>query len=397
LDPAGTRLGKRAELRDKRRKQRRRLASAGVAAVVVLLVLVTVVLIKNGGGSGHKPTAPVRTQRTLLLQVKAADGSAAASALLAHDPASGTGVVVLVPQQVLANVPGGGNVPFGKALQTATAAGSRNALADLMGVTIDGSWVLDGTTFGQLIDQVGGVQVTVDAAILSGRSVVLQPGAQRLSGAAALGYAGYLGDKEQEQTRLTRVQAVIEGFLTSMPKHVDAVIKALGGGSQASFDVGSLSNLLQGLKSDDAASNLQYRTLPVIPVTVGNDEIRFRIDATAARSLVDDVLAQSIPPGSRTEGNRVLVLNGVGTPGLGQKVRDKLVPAGFVFVGSRNAPNFGYAKTQVLVPAATTESAALGARVAQALGVPESSVQTSTQIGTIADVVVIVGRDFKAK
>jgi hypothetical protein len=264
-------------------------------------------------------------------------------------------------------------------------------------VTIDASWVLDGSTFGQLIDQVGGVQVTVDVPIVSGRTVVLAPGAQRLSGTTALQYASYLGDKEQEQTRLTRLQAVFDGFLTSMPGQVDTVLKALGGGSQPSIDTGSLTSLLQGLKSDDAASNLQYRTLPVIPVGVGTDDIRFRIDATATRNLVDDVLAQSIPPGSRTEGNRVLVLNGVGTPGLGQKVRDKLVPAGFVFVGSRNAQSFDYATTQVLVPAATTESAALGARVAKALGVPESSVRTSNQIGTIADVIVIVGRDFNAQ
>jgi hypothetical protein len=66
-----------------------------------------------------------------------------------------------------------------------------------------------------------------------------------------------------------------------------------------------------------------------------------------------------------------------------------------VFVGSRNAPTFGYAKTQVLVKDATTEGAALGARVAKALGVPASSVAASDQIGMIADVVVIVGKDFK--
>jgi hypothetical protein len=35
--------------------------------------------------------------------------------------------------------------------------------------------------------------------------------------------------------------------------------------------------------------------------------------------------------------------------------------------------------------------------VARALGVPASSVRVSVQIGTIADVVVIVGRDFKAR
>ncbi len=396
LDPAGSRLGRRAEQREKRRKQRRRLAVAGVAAAAALLVLVTVVLVRSGGSSGAHPRAPVRTQHTLLLQVKAADGAALGSALLAHDTASASGVVVLVPQQVLVNVPGGGSMPFSKALTT-SAVGSRNALADLMGVTIDGSWVLDGTTFSQLVDQVGPLKVTVDVPVLSGRTVLLQPGPQSLNGTAALQFAGYLGVGEQEQTRLTRLQSVLDGLLTSLPAKPAAVIMALGGGSQSSVDPPALAALLEGLKADDAASNLQYRTLPVIPVSTGNDDIRFRIDAPATRSLVDGVLAQSIPPGSRAEGNRVLVLNGVGTPGLGQKVRDKLVPAGFVFVGSRNAPSFGYAKTQVLVPTASTTGAALGARVAKALGVPESSVQTSDQIGTVADVVVIVGLDFKAQ
>lgn len=397
LDPLGSRVGARAELREKRRKQRRRLVSAGAAAVAVLLVLVTVVLIKNSGGGEDKADEAVRTQRTLLMQVKGPDGTAVASALMAHDPASDTGVVVLVPQQVLVNVPGGGNVPFGTALRTSNPTGARNALSDLMGVTIDGSWVLDSATFSQLVDQSGGMQATVDVPVLSGRTVLLQAGAQHLSGAQALLFASYLAAGEQEQTRLTRLQTVIEGLLTSLPKDPEGLIKSLGGGSQPSQSAESVADLLTGLRADDADDNLQYRSLPVIPIQAGNDEIRLRIDADAVRALVDDVLAQSIPEGSRAEGNRVLVLNGVGTPGLGQQVRAKLVPAGFVFVGSRNAPTFGYLTTQVLVPAATTEAAEIGARVARALGVPASSVKTSDQIGTIADVVVIVGKDFKAK
>ncbi len=95
----------------------------------------------------------------------------------------------------------------------------------------------------------------------------------------------------------------------------------------------------------------------------------------------------------REGGKRVLVLNGVGTPGLGEAVRAKLAPAGFVFVGSRNAPEFGYATTQVLVPEATQEAQALGERVAEALGVPPTSVGTQ-EFGTVADVVVLVGADF---
>ena len=157
-----------------------------------------------------------------------------------------------------------------------------------------------------------------------------------------------------------------------------------------------LPSLLSGLKRDNARSDLQYRSLPVIKVDAGNDDVRFRLDDSGAKQVVDELLAQSVPPGVRADGNRVLVLNGVGTPGLGEKVRAQLVPAGFVYVGSRNADSFNQCCTQVLVKDATPEGGALGARVAKALGVPPSSVRTSDQIGTIADVVVIVGKDFKA-
>jgi hypothetical protein len=175
------------------------------------------------------------------------------------------------------------------------------------------------------------------------------------------------------------------------------MLASLGGGSRSSLALDKLAGVLSGMKADDAKDQLQYRSLPVIKVDAGSSETRFRVDAAGTRALVDELLAGSIPPGARQKGNRVLVLNGVGTPGLGEKVRAKLVPAGFVFVGSRNANSFGYAKTQILVRDATPAGSALGARVARALGVPGSSVRASTQIGTIADVVVIVGRDFRAR
>jgi hypothetical protein len=100
-----------------------------------------------------------------------------------------------------------------------------------------------------------------------------------------------------------------------------------------------------------------------------------------------------VPPGARQTGNRVLVLNGVGTPGLGEKVRARLVPAGFVFVGSRNNASLGVKKTRVLIREATAEQQALGLRVAKALGLGDDAVQTA-ELGSIADVVVVVGSDF---
>ena len=393
-------MGKRAALRAQRKKRNRRYlisAFAFVAAVALLVAGVTL----TGGGGGKKANGPQRTQHTLLLQVQQEDRTAISSALLAHDTKTKQGSVVLLPPQVLAQVPGIGNLPFGRALalgnQVEAVRGSRNAIADLLAVTVDGSWILDVPTFQRLVDQLGGVQVTVDTAIVKGRTVLLNAGAQRLSGAQAQQYASYLGSGEQEQARLARLQAVLDGIINDLPTDPGALLRSLGAGSRSTVPLPVLRTILTGLHADDAADDLQYRSLPVLPVQSGDDKVLFRIDATGVKAMVGELLAASVPPGADAGGNRVLVLNGVGTPGLGAKVRDRLLAGGFVFVGSRNAPTLDYVKTQVLVKDATVAGAALGAKVARALGVPTSSVSSSDQIGTVADVVVIVGRDFKTR
>ncbi len=395
MTATGSRMSRRAEAQAKRARLRKQLLVVGAAAVVALAVLV---IVLAGGGSKQAPKvdAQKRTQRTVLMQVTGAEGQAVASALLAHDSASTTGAVVLLPPQVLVTVPGGGSSTLGTVLVKGAADRSRTAVEDLMGVTIDSGWVLDTASFRRLVDAEGGVQVAVDVPVLQGRTVLLPAGGARLSGTQALQFATYLAPDEQEQTRLARLQAVLDAVINALPADLTPLLSSLGGGSVVTGTSGLLPGVLAGLKKDNAEADLQYRSLPVIKVEAGNDDIRFRLDQDANTQLVDELLAQSVPAGVRAEGNRVLVLNGVGTPGLGEQVRAKLVPAGFVYVGSRNADRFNQCCTQVLVKDATTEGGALGARVAKALGVPASSVKSSDQIGTIADVVVIVGKDFAA-
>lgn len=390
----GSRVGKRAELRERRRKQRRRLVVAGATAFVLFLAAITVLLVKNGGSSSDHNKGAVRTQRTLLFQMKGSDGTAVSSALLAEDPKSGKGAVVLIQPQVLANVLGVATGDFSHTLVTGGINGSRNALADLMGVTIDGSWVLDTATMARLIDSLGGVQVDVDVTVLRGRQVLLNSGEQRLGGANAVAFATYLAPGEQEQVRLTRLQAVLDAIITHLPSDVTSFIGSLGKGSVTTQSAATVAGVLKGLAAEDAKDNVQYQSLPVTKVDL-DEKQRFRIDADANRELVDNLLAQSIPPGSRQSGNRVLVLNGVGTPGLGDKVRAKIVPQGFVFIGRGNANRFGFTKTLILIPNASDKSVKVGQDVARALGVSVSAVQTSDEIGTLADVVVIVGEDFK--
>jgi anionic cell wall polymer biosynthesis LytR-Cps2A-Psr (LCP) family protein len=393
----GRRSSRRAELRRARRRRQRRLIAAGLG--VVLLVAAVVLFVRTRGDDTSPSTVAkqARTQSTVLFQVQGESGDAIASALLAHDPAGRAGAAVLIPPQVIVTVPGTGALQLGRALKTVPPARSRSAVGDLLGVIVDAGWVVDVPTLARLIDQVGGIVIDVDVPVVSAGTVVLNPGSQRLDGQHATAFMRYLATGEQEQSRLARLQGVLDGLLTALPRstsQVGTLLSGLGPRSNASEPAPKLASFLVGLAADGRSEALQYDSLPVIPIDPGNGVTSFRVDPEAVRSLVDRLLAQSVPPGARQTGNRVLVLNGVGTPGIGERVRSRIVPAGFVFVASRNNPTFGVAKTRVLIKEATPAAQAVGEKLAKALGVPLDSVQTA-EIGSIADLVVVVGADFK--
>ncbi|MDQ3503118.1 MAG: LCP family protein [Actinomycetota bacterium] len=393
-----SRAGRRVEQRRQRRRKQVRLIGA-LLGVLALLAGGFAVYLAAADPPAPPPAPPAtvgRTQTTLLLQVAGADGVGIANALLGHDPGRQAGAVLLLPPQVLVNVPGSGPAALG-ALAALPADTSRAALSDLAGVVVDNSWTLTAPALAALVNTFGGVSVEVDAPVVDGPTVLIPPGVQRLDGARAVALLGFLAPGEQEQARLARVQDVLDALLDVLPgtpAELAPVLQGLGEGSVSSLAPQGLAAFLLGLAEDDENAQLQYDVLPVVPIDPGEGVTAFRVDADRTRALIGRLFADSVPPGVGEPGNRVLVLNGVGTPGLGEVVRGKLVPAGFVFVGSRNAPSFGVATTQILVPAATAEAQALGQRVAAAIGVPPTSVATQ-EFGTVADVVVLVGADFQ--
>lgn len=397
--------GRRMEARRRKAKQRRQRTIAGVVAGVLLAVVALVVLVKGGGNgkAGDGTAAPTRTQQTVLLQIKNAAGLTMSNALLAQDPATGQAAALLVPPTVLATPPGSAAIPFNQIFEQSKAASARDALSDLVGVTIDASWVIDASAFAKLVDALGGVTVDVDVQVLggaSGRQVLLSPGSQTLTGAQAVAFAFYLASGEPDQSRLVRLQSVLEGLLAKLPDGAPQLrsrIDALGFNSNVTgFDVAKLSAFLLAMQADNQSDKLQFDTLPVSTVETGAATPSLAIDLAASQQVVDRLLAASVPEGARAGNNRVRVYNGVGTPGLGNAVRAKLVKAGLVFVGSSNNSRFGIATTLVLINDSSPDAQALGQRVARALGVPATAVMVSGRPTSIADVIVVVGADFKA-
>jgi len=394
---------RRAELRRSRRRRRRRAVAAVLTLAVLATALVTLFFVRQDDPPPADPVVAGRAQRTLLVQVRAADRSAVSNALLAHDAGAASGAVLLVPPQVLATAPGSAAEPFGQVLRTRPPASSRKALADLLGVSVDGSWVLDLPTLARLVDGLGGVPVDVDVPVLGGRggrTVLLQPGEQVVDGARATSYVTYLARGEQEQVRLARVQELLDGVLQQLPpspQQVAGLLDTLGRASELDgTDVPGLADLLAGLAADQRADGVLYDTLPVRAVDTGAREPSLRLDAGRSAQVVDRLLAASVTPGARQGGNRVRVFDGVGTPAVGEAVRDRLVEAGLVYVSGGRAASLGVARTEVQVGEATPEQVALGQRVAAALGVPPDAVRSSAPT-SVADVVVVVGADFSSR
>lgn len=397
----------RAAQRAARRAQaRRRALLVGAAVLAVLLVAgVTVVLVKAGGGP--KATGPASTaprQSTLLVQVAGADGTAASSALVGITPRTNRGAAVLVPAGLLVDVASNGSMPFGETLTLPQPRAPLDALTDLLGVRVGNGWALTQAGLAALVDKVGGVQATVDVDIIvkdaKGKEVVVaRAGNQRLGGPAAAAYATYLADGEPEAVRLARFNDVLDAVLRQLPDSQSAIATLLTGlstGSRSTQPPQQLAGLLVDLRAAAVKERVHYDVLPVTDIDTGAAVDAYGIDSSKAGPLLQSLFAGSLQKDSSGAVVRVLVENGVGTPDLVDKARAKLVRKGFRFVNGGNASQLSDTDTSVvLIEDGSEQAQARGGRVAAALGLARSTIEINPRGQTVADVIVILGVDFK--
>ncbi|MEO8330581.1 MAG: LytR C-terminal domain-containing protein, partial [Candidatus Nanopelagicales bacterium] len=155
-----------------------------------------------------------------------------------------------------------------------------------------------------------------------------------------------------------------------------------------------LADFLAAFGVASRAGDVNFQTLPTIPLEAGGAREASSIDPEGAARLRDTVLAGSVPETASGEQIRVLVENGVGTPELERVAARLLEDEGYVFSPGGNAESFDGDPTVVLIPDTSEASIELGNAVAETLGVPQSAVQTTDLGNTIADVIVILGVDF---
>jgi anionic cell wall polymer biosynthesis LytR-Cps2A-Psr (LCP) family protein len=402
IAPTQTRRELRAE---RRRQKRRRLGAVGIAGVVVaaLAVAAAVGFGVKQATSGDHPNPLGQT--TVLLSIAGSDGTASETALLAHDDRTKKGVELLIPGRVLTEVCGFGNQQLRQILALPNGQkASRTTVSSLLGgVTIDGSWVLTTAQLAALVDKVGGVMVTVDSDVIQQRAdgsrvLVVAKGRQLLKGAQAASYATYVRPGEDAVANLVRFQSVLDGIEAALPRSASTVadmIGSLGSGAASTLGPDRLSKVLVGLAASARNNNLLGTALPVLKIESGSTQASYRIDNAKVKSFVEGNLGASLPTSARTQRKRVLVQNGVGTPGLVVTACERLINAGYEFAGSGNAQHFGYKKSVVLVFDRSVATAQLGNSVARTLRLPVTDVKVQNNAQNVADVIVILGEDYK--
>ena len=398
--PTQTRKQLREQREAQKQQARQRWLLTAIAVVAVVVVGVLLVLWLAGRGDDTPVESEVgRTEQTVTMTLAPADGPATSGALMINDRDNASAASVLIPSRLFVAGATPEDVPFGETVLLGDNGAPGTALADTLDVIVDDTWQVSDQMLEQLVNAIDGVLVDVDADVVDGDTIVVRAGdAQLLNGREALAFATYLGNGEVEEARLARFSQVLDQVMQRLPTLRDELIALLtevNATERSTLSVEALADFALEYGEVSRGGDAAYQTLPVNVVEIGGPNPALVVDDEGLARLKAGLLADSLPPDAGGDQVTVLVQNGVGTPGLEQDAGDLLRDAGYDFLNDGNANEFGREETLVLVPDSATASVTLGESVAQTLGVPDSAVQVSDQGSSLADVIVILGEDFK--
>ena len=139
--------------------------------------------------------------------------------LLATHPETGRGTIVLVPSNVVADVPGEGLFQLGETFREGQAPLLELTLANLLGLDLDGGAAISEQGWSSLVTRMGGLTLDVPEQLVEvddqgNRTIRFQPGVQPLDGPRVAEYLTFLEEGETELQRLPRVQPVSYTHLT---------------------------------------------------------------------------------------------------------------------------------------------------------------------------------------
>jgi len=383
-----------AEIRRAARQRRRALIITGAVVFALLAGLIGWRVLVASRARTPEEIALGGQRASVMFQLRAPDGGAAASVLIMHDRSADSGGMLAIPRDLMLDVPGEGVVPLSDALITAGESLTRDALADLLGATIHGSFTFDPATFAAVIDRLGGIELPIDHAIVIKGSTVATPSGERpvrLRGAAALKYVTGPVRGETTAQSAQRFASVVQAFLQRIPDEFEpaaSLFAALGVVGNGTMPPDQLAAILAGAAGDLRSSALTSDILPVSATGSGF------IDPVAAGPIVRTVLGSTVQTLRAGGTPRVMVQLGVPQPEAQNAMKVEILNSGYRYIDGGELPDaLSDPQASTTITAFGEHGEEAGRTLAIALGFDPEIVKMGQGLG-IADVLVVIGDDY---
>ena len=365
LPPEPLVRGRRVARLNRRRRRRRLLALVLVVALIAGGVGAWLKLAPHGSGSSVLPPAafgPSPPSVAWALSWGVPD-SGASLAIVGVPPGTGS-IAVVAADEAAVDLPNGAPTTVAPSVtDVATAIETSQAL---MNRRVGHALVSTPQDIEALVDRLGPITFGAQgSAIVAGTAV--GPGQTTANGTQV---AGYLVDGTGVDPWV-RWEDVLSGILDAPAK--SSAWSPMPGATDDAAIVAGLMVDAHGAQVVDLPTTHEFGLL--------------KVDTAGVASLVQSQFTTSV--GGLV---RVIVQNGNGRPGMGARIGATLAPYGYRVIDSQNAGSFDVSQTQVL---ASRESYLHWAQEAQRLlGV--GSVYLDAQPTGIADITIVVGKDFGA-
>ncbi|NKY15125.1 LCP family protein, partial [Streptomyces somaliensis] len=391
------------ESRSERREEAKR---RGRNRLVALCVALAVVLVGGAGylwyagmlpGLSREDAEQGRTAATgpqkrdvIVLHLHNTKDEATSTALLVDNATTERGTTVLLPNALAVTDDDGTATTLGKSVEDDGSSGTREAIGSLLGTRITGTWRLDTPYLENLVELVGGVDLTADAEVPAaeeGGAPLVRKGENRtLDGRTAVAYATYRGPGEPETAQLQRFGQVVHGVLRKMsadPEGATATVRSLAQILDPSLPEKDLGASLARLAERARAGTYETTLLPV--------EGDGRLTEGTGRGVVEDVLGGTVSPPEPGSVVRVGLRNASGDADATEAARIVLANGGYAVVDGGAAGGTESTSEVVYGDAARKAEAE---EVAKTLGLPARAVRRGGASAN-ADVTVVLGKDYR--
>ncbi|MBS3766226.1 LCP family protein [Candidatus Bipolaricaulota bacterium] len=226
-------------------------------------------------------------------------------------------------------------------------------VSNFLGVPIDFHLVVDYEGFKEVVDLMGGVDITVDERLqytdeAAGLNIDIEPGQQTLDGEEAMGYVRYRGNQSDLQ-RISRQQKFLKALLQggvqmegwSEVKNLIDTGRKYTNTNLSLMDMYDLGRTVQSLGMED----FDMVTLSGKPEMVDNKSVLLPRIVETRRVVAQEINGMSIK--SKADAG-VYVLNGEGANFLARNTADRLTELGYTVTGTDNADRFDYEQSYLV-------------------------------------------------